>query len=62
MFFGSELDAGELGEIRDAVNRGSSLGSERFKNEIERALACAVRPPKRGWPTRSIMLQGKPLG
>jgi hypothetical protein len=38
MFFGSELDAGELGEIRDAVNRGSSLGSERFKNEIESAL------------------------
>ena len=56
VLFGSELDSSELGEIRDTVNRGSPLGSGRFKDEIERALACAVRPPKRGRPTRSIML------
>ena len=60
--FSSELDWSELGVLRDTVNRGWPLGSERFKDEIERALACAVRPPKRGRRTRSIMLQGKPFG
>ena len=48
--FRSELDSGELGEIRDTVNRGWPLGGERFKDEIERALKCAARPPK---PTRA---------
>jgi putative transposase len=52
--FGSELDSSELGEIRDTVNRGWPLGSERFKDEIERAIACAGRPPKRDRSTRSI--------
>jgi hypothetical protein len=42
--------------------RDSLVGSERFKGEIERALAGAVHPPKRGRPTRSVMLQGKPFG
>jgi REP-associated tyrosine transposase len=51
--FRSELDASELSEIRDTVNRGWPLGGERFKDEIERALKCAVRPPKRGRPTHS---------
>ena len=60
--FRSGLDSSELGEIRNTVNRGWPLGSERFKDEIERALACAVRPPKRGRPTRSTMMQGKPFG
>ena len=60
--FRSELDSSELGEIRVTVNRGWPLGRERFKDEIERAFACAIRPPKRGRPTRSIMPQGKPFG
>ena len=51
--FRGELDSGELGEIRDTVNRNWSLGSERFKDEIE---------PKRARPTRSIMLQGNSFG
>jgi hypothetical protein len=33
----SGLDTGELGEIRNTVNRGWPLGGERFKDEIERA-------------------------
>ncbi len=53
--FRSELDSSELGEIRDTINRGWPLGSERFKDEIERALKCAARPPKRGRPARSAM-------
>ena len=50
--FATELDEKELSEIRDTANRGWPLGGDRFKDEIERALQCAVRPPKRGRPTR----------
>ena len=51
--FRSDLDASELTEIRDTVNSGWPLGSERFKDEIERALNCAARPPRRGRPAHS---------
>jgi len=51
LFF-NELDAKELAEIRSAVNRGWPLGGERFKDEIERALERAARPPKRGRPAK----------
>jgi hypothetical protein len=47
--------SGKLGEIRDTVNRGWPLGGERFKDEIERALKCATRSPKRGRSTRAAM-------
>ena len=50
--FRSELDLAELGEIRDTVNTGWPLGSDRFKDEIESAMKRAVRPPKRGRPAR----------
>ena len=50
--FGAELDSIALSEIRSTVNRGWPLGSEQFKDEVERALACAARPPKRGRPAR----------
>jgi len=53
--FRSEIDSRELGEIRDTVNRGWPMGSERFKDKIERALACSARPPKRGRPTRMTL-------
>lgn len=53
--FRSELDSNELGEIRDTVNRGWPLGSDRFKDEIESTLKCAVRPPKRGRPARNAL-------
>jgi putative transposase len=50
--FRSELEPKEIGKIRDTVNKGWPLGSERFKDEIERALRRAARPPKRGRPTK----------
>lgn len=53
--FCTELDSGELTEIRDTVNRGWPLGGERFKDEIEQASKRAVRPPKRGRPPCSEM-------
>jgi hypothetical protein len=43
--FGNEFDSSELGEIRDTVNRGWPLGSERFEDEIERALAIQTDDP-----------------
>lgn len=51
--FRTDLDSKELAEIRSAANRGWPLGGNRFKDEIERALKCAVRPPKMGRPTKS---------
>ena len=51
--FDMGLDAEVLDEIRATVNRGWPLGSERFKDEIARALRCAVRPPKWGRPPSS---------
>lgn len=32
---------------------GWPLGSDRFKDEIERALSCAVRPPRPGRPPKN---------
>ena len=54
--FRSELDSSELTEIRDTVNRGWALGSERFKDQIEAALQRMARPPKRGRPPRQTNL------
>ena len=54
--FTAELDTKALSEIRDTINRGWPLGSDRFKDEIERALQCAARPPKRGRPSRKPAL------
>jgi putative transposase len=56
-FFRSELDSSELAEIRDTVNSGWPLGSDRFKDEIEMALRSSVRPPKRGRPARNELVE-----
>jgi putative transposase len=50
--FGNQVDASGLQEIREAVNKGWPLGSERFKNQIELVLERAARPPKRGRPAK----------
>jgi len=50
------MDQNALDEIRNAANRGWPLGSDRFKDQIERALNCAARLPKRGRPTRSMIV------
>lgn len=50
--FNNSVDENGLQEIRETVNRGWPLGSERFKDEIEAALERAARPPKRGRPKR----------
>jgi putative transposase len=50
--FQGELGDPALREIRESVNRGWPLGSERFKDEIARALQRVARPPKRGRPQK----------
>jgi putative transposase len=57
--FRSELDSSELTEIRDTVNRGWPLGTERFKDQIETALQRVARAPKRGRPARQTSLSAK---
>lgn len=51
--FRTELDSKELAEIRIAANCGWPLGGDRFKDEIERALKRAVRPPRMGRPPKN---------
>ena len=51
--FRSVVDETGFQEIRETVNRGWPLGSERFKDEIEAALERATRPPQRGRPRKS---------
>lgn len=50
------LEDRQLEEIRQTVNRGWPLGGERFKDDIERALQMAARPPKRGRPSGAMDL------
>ena len=52
--FRNHVDEGGLKEIRETINRGWPLGSERFKDEIEAALDRAARPPKRGRPAKYL--------
>lgn len=49
--FCNHVDEKGLKENRGAVNWGWPLGSERFKDQIEKALERAARPPKRGRPS-----------
>ena len=50
--FRHQVDEETLTGIREAVNRGTALGSERFKDEIEAALARSVRPGTVGRPRK----------
>jgi len=56
--FSNSVDETGLQEIREMLNRGWPLGSERFKDEIEAALERAARPPQRGRPRKSARLTG----
>jgi putative transposase len=54
--FSTGVDETRLREIREMVNRGWPLGSERFKDEIEATPERAARPPQRGRPRKSRQL------
>ncbi|MBI1175143.1 MAG: transposase [Sideroxydans sp.] len=51
--FQHQMDDASLTAIREAANSGTALGSERFKDEIEAALARSVRPGKPGRPRKA---------
>jgi len=46
--FRYQLDDAELMEIRDLLNKGLAVGAERFKDQIEAAVARSVRPGQAG--------------
>jgi putative transposase len=48
----NQVDDASLKAIREAANSGTALGSERFKDEIEAALARSVRPGMPGRPSK----------
>jgi len=47
-----QMDAASLKAIRESVNSGTALGSERFKDEIETTLARSVRLGTPGRPRK----------
>ncbi len=51
--FRHALDDETVAAIRDATQRSWALGSERFQQEIARALQRRVTPPKRGRPPKT---------
>ena len=50
------LDAGQIEEIRKAVQYGVPLGSDRFREEVERILGRRVGQAKMGRP-RNVRLE-----
>ena len=50
--FRHQMDGASLKAIREAVNSGTALGSERFKDEIEATLARSVRLGTPGRPRK----------
>jgi len=53
VLFTAHVDGVMIRDIREAVNKGLALGSERFKDEIEKNLKRRVRPAKMGRPRKS---------
>lgn len=56
--FHHQVDEVSLKAIRQAVNSGTALGSERFKDEIEAALARSVRLGAPGRPRKKPIDNG----
>ncbi len=52
--FTAHLDGVMLKDIRESVNKGLALGSERFKDEIEANLKRRVRSAKMGRPKKPV--------
>lgn len=51
--FRHKIDNEQLHEIRDSLQQCRVLGNDRFRNEIERALAIKATPLKRGRPRKN---------
>ncbi len=51
--FAAHVEGPLLDEIRQSVNKGLALGSERFAKQIEQLTGCRVTPGKRGRPRKA---------
>jgi putative transposase len=51
--FGLGLTGEQVETIRDATQRGSVPGTNRFRQKVERALGRRVDPPRRGRPPKT---------
>ena len=52
--FAAHVDGPLSGEIRESVNKGLALGSERFAKQIEQLIGCRVTPGRRGRPKKQL--------
>jgi putative transposase len=59
--FAQGLDAELLDTLRDAIQRGWTPGSDRFKRDVEQALGARTNPPRRGRPPRLQAADGASL-
>jgi len=57
--FESELEAGDVEQIRIAANAGYALGSERFRKEIALALGRRAGPGKPGRPLKETGVESE---
>jgi putative transposase len=56
------LTLSEMQDLRDSVHKGWVLGSEAFKNELEKQTSRQVRPGKRGRPRKQATGQAETGG
>lgn len=57
--FADAMPEGDLERLRIAVNKGWALGSDQFMDEMQRHLGRAIRPPRRGRPSKDREDAGK---
>jgi len=57
--FKAHIDDKSLAEIRQATQKGWALGSERFKDEIDKLIERRTRPLERGGDRRSKEFRGE---
>ena len=50
--FTCHLDVEQVDDIRNAIQTGTPLGNDRFRNQIEKALVCKVGHARRGRPVK----------
>lgn len=60
--FGDVIPEADLEHLRFTVNKGWALGSDRFIDDMQRALGRALRPPRRGRPKKERIDAAVPGG
>jgi len=60
-FFRRALGAGELEQIRFATEAGTVIGNDRFRQQIEKALECRIKPFGHGGDRKSKFFRDQEL-